>query len=39
MTAAERGVSVGRDALGNGFVTGDGNTIEVKLSATRGSPR
>jgi hypothetical protein len=25
-------VSVGRDALGNVFVTGDGNTVEVKLT-------
>jgi hypothetical protein len=26
------GVVIGRDALGNVFVTGDGNTVEVKLT-------
>ena len=27
-----RGVAIGRDALGNVFVIGDGNTVEVRLT-------
>src|SRR5882762_8410782 len=32
-------IVVGRDAFGNVFVTGDGNTVEVKLTMVVADPR
>jgi hypothetical protein len=39
MVSRSSSIVVRRDALGNVFVTGDGNTVEVKLTVVVADPR